>query len=235
MNKLKQSLHAKIINISSVLYIAGKIHFDDINLKNKKYTPVKAYCQSKLAQVLFTRELAERLGPNSTIRVYCLHPGLIRTNLFRNFSPVYKFFNSISKKMYSKPKVGAQTTLFCVLEEELENPALSGHYFRWISMYEYKPVITKFENFQTWNFKLLRPWWCLALSRLLNCLIWIFSFYYLATVEKVICWCPKPVIGTVAEDCGTWAVTWLVCHTTSLELTNNSRFVYLLFLIDNSY
>jgi NAD(P)-dependent dehydrogenase (short-subunit alcohol dehydrogenase family) len=56
--------------------------FDDLMLTNS-YDRWKAYGQSKLANVLFTYELARRLQPATNITVNCLHPGVVRTELSR--------------------------------------------------------------------------------------------------------------------------------------------------------
>ena len=75
LDKLKQSKSiARIINVSSAIYFQGEINFDDINFEKTKYDATKAYAQSKLANVLFTRELAKRIK-GTNIRVYALHPG----------------------------------------------------------------------------------------------------------------------------------------------------------------
>ena len=63
---------ARIVNVASGAHKVGKIHFDDINLKHG-YNVVRAYSQSKLANVLFTRELAMRLRDRK-ITVNCCHP-----------------------------------------------------------------------------------------------------------------------------------------------------------------
>ncbi len=120
LNLLKKSSNARIINVASTAYITGKIHFENINLENNAYSPVKAYSQSKLANVLFTRELAKRLGKNSNIRVYCLQPGYIRSDLWRHSNNM-SFFNFISRVFFIDIEKGAQTTLFCALEESLDN------------------------------------------------------------------------------------------------------------------
>ena len=78
LDKLKQSKSiARIINITSALYFNGKIKFDDIN-SEKNYGPFKAYATSKLANVLFTRELAKRMK-GTNIRVYAVHPGNLKS------------------------------------------------------------------------------------------------------------------------------------------------------------
>ena len=81
LDKLKQSKSiARIINISSGMYSQGEINFDDIN-SEKNYDAMKAYAQSKLANILFTRELAKRMK-GTNIRVYAVHPGKLIINDF---------------------------------------------------------------------------------------------------------------------------------------------------------
>ncbi len=120
LNLLKKSSNARIINVSSTAHMRGKIHFENINLRNNAYSPSKSYSQSKLANVLFTRELAKRLGKNSNIKVYCLHPGIVITDLMRHIK-MNAFLNFIVKIFFIDVEMGAQTTLFCALEESLEN------------------------------------------------------------------------------------------------------------------
>lgn len=59
LDLLKHSAPSRVINVSSTVHAMGKIQFDDLN-GDKDYHPVRAYAQSKLANVLFTRELAKR-------------------------------------------------------------------------------------------------------------------------------------------------------------------------------
>jgi NAD(P)-dependent dehydrogenase (short-subunit alcohol dehydrogenase family) len=127
LNLLKKSSNARIINVSSTAHMRGRIHFENINLRNNAYSPSKAYSQSKLANILFTRELTKRLGKNSNIKVYCLHPGIIKTDLMRHI-PRNVFINMIVKIFFIDVEMGAQTTLFCALEESLENE--TGLYYK---------------------------------------------------------------------------------------------------------
>ena len=68
-----------MINISSSGHRAGKIHFEDINLRNG-FNGMTAYCQSKLANVLFTQELARRTQ-GSSLTTYAVDPGAVLTDL----------------------------------------------------------------------------------------------------------------------------------------------------------
>ncbi|GFW11932.1 retinol dehydrogenase 12 [Trichonephila clavipes] len=79
LDRIKESAPARIVNVSSIGHIFGSIDFNDINLK-RSYNPISAYCRSKLANILFTRELAKRLeGPSqcdcSLEKVLCVESG----------------------------------------------------------------------------------------------------------------------------------------------------------------
>ena len=124
MPLLKKSSKARIINISSICHILGKIHFENINLKNSSYNSMKAYAQSKLAIILLTRELAKRLGTDSNVKVYCLHPGVIETEITRHF-PIALYY--LIKYFMTTIELGTQTTLYCALEPALDSE--SGFYY----------------------------------------------------------------------------------------------------------
>lgn len=66
LDKLKESAPSRVINLASLAHIVGKMDFEDLNWEKKKFDTKQAYCQSKLANVLFTRELAKRLQGKST-------------------------------------------------------------------------------------------------------------------------------------------------------------------------
>ncbi|KAG7482476.1 hypothetical protein JOB18_021924 [Solea senegalensis] len=130
LDLLKKSAPSRIVIVSSLAHEKGQIHFDDINL-DKDYSPVKSYRQSKLANVLFGRELATRLQ-GTGVTVYSLHPGVIRTELGRHFFPnlaLWKRIIAIPLAMLIKtPWEGAQTTIYCAVDESLAND--SGLYYR---------------------------------------------------------------------------------------------------------
>lgn len=73
LDKLKESAPSRVINLASLAHIVGQIDFEDLNWERKKFDTKQAYCQSKLANVLFTRELAKRLQGKSAGCCVCGH------------------------------------------------------------------------------------------------------------------------------------------------------------------
>ncbi|XP_067298271.1 retinol dehydrogenase 11 [Pseudorasbora parva] len=129
LDLLKKSTPSRVVNVSSLAHEKGEIYFDDINLE-KDYEPQKSYRQSKLANVLFTRELAARLK-GTGVTTYSLHPGVIRTELGRHFLavlPLWKKLLLLPIIFFVKtPWQGSQTTIYCAVDESLQNT--SGLYY----------------------------------------------------------------------------------------------------------
>ena len=106
--------------------INGKIHFEDINLVHG-YNVVKAYSQSKLANVLFTRELAMRLRDRK-ITVNCCHPGAVATNMGVDRETGFgKMITGMLKPFFLTPAEGARTAIYLATDDEVRH--ISGGYF----------------------------------------------------------------------------------------------------------
>lgn len=117
---------SRIVNVASGAHKTGKIHFDDINL-NKSFNVVKAYSQSKLANVLFTRELARRLKPRG-ITVNCCHPGAVATNIgIDRESGFGKKVTGMLKPFFQTPEEGAKTAIFLATDDSVKE--ITGEYF----------------------------------------------------------------------------------------------------------
>ncbi|TSN57796.1 Retinol dehydrogenase 11 [Bagarius yarrelli] len=138
LDRLKATGQSRIIIVSSKLHHLGSVDFNTLNTHRELVTGQSlwhlfmAYCHSKLCNVLFTRELANRLE-GSSVTCYSLHPGVVATELGRNINfwmrlPILIF----SKLFFLTPEGGAQTTLHCALQEGLE--PLSGRYFSFCSL-----------------------------------------------------------------------------------------------------
>uniref|UniRef100_A0A6M2DWY2 Putative dehydrogenase with different specificities related to short-chain alcohol dehydrogenase n=1 Tax=Xenopsylla cheopis TaxID=163159 RepID=A0A6M2DWY2_XENCH len=130
LDLLKAAPAARIVHVSSLAHTRGKIKLDDLN-SDISYDPGNAYNQSKLANILFSNELARRLeGTNVTSNA--LHPGVVDTELVRHMpifsSTVSRFILKCLLWPFIKtPMQGAQTTLHVALHPELEG--VSGKYF----------------------------------------------------------------------------------------------------------
>ncbi|XP_033097352.1 retinol dehydrogenase 12-like, partial [Anneissia japonica] len=128
LDLLKNSAPSRIINVSSKLHRNPKmkIRFDDPNLKDN-YDPDLAYGQSKLANILFTNELARRLQ-GTGVTCYSLHPGVVLTEIARDFSSwKLALIYLIAFILIKTPEDGAQTTIHCAVEESLANE--TGYYY----------------------------------------------------------------------------------------------------------
>ncbi|XP_007506157.1 retinol dehydrogenase 14 [Monodelphis domestica] len=128
LDRLKDSAPSRIVVVSSKLYKYGEINFEDLN-SELNYNKSFCYSQSKLANILFTRELARRLeGTNVTVNV--LHPGIVRTNLGRHINIpllVKPLFNLVSWAFFKTPEEGAQTSIYLASSAEVEG--VTGKYF----------------------------------------------------------------------------------------------------------
>ncbi|NXV00530.1 RDH12 dehydrogenase, partial [Cettia cetti] len=126
---LKQSAPARIVNVSSLAHHGGRIRFHDLH-GEKCYNRGLAYCHSKLANVLFTRELARRLQGKFQRQVgftaNALHPGSVASDLVRH-SFVMTWLWKIFSFFLKTPCEGAQTSIYCAVAEELDS--VTGQYF----------------------------------------------------------------------------------------------------------
>lgn len=117
---------SRIVNVASGAHKTGKIHFDDINL-TRGYNVIKGYSQSKLANVLFTRELARRLKDKG-ITVNCCHPGAVATNIGIDRDTGFgKTITSLLKPFFQTPAEGARTAIFLATDESVKD--ITGEYF----------------------------------------------------------------------------------------------------------
>jgi NAD(P)-dependent dehydrogenase (short-subunit alcohol dehydrogenase family) len=126
LDLLKSSAPSRIVNVSSGDHSNGTIDFDDLQ-GEKGYKGAKAYSQSKLANVLFTHELARRLE-GTGVTANCLHPGAgIRTNFGSGVSGVFGFVVRAMKPLMMSPEKGAETSVYLAYSQEVES--LNGRYF----------------------------------------------------------------------------------------------------------
>jgi NAD(P)-dependent dehydrogenase (short-subunit alcohol dehydrogenase family) len=126
LDKLIAAGGARIINVASNAHKrAGPLDFTDL-MSKRSYVPFKVYCHSKLANVLFTHELAKRLA-GTAVSANCLHPGVVRTGFFANATPLMRaVLWLVGDLLLISPEAGAKTILHLATAEPL---TASGQYF----------------------------------------------------------------------------------------------------------
>ena len=127
LKALANGAPARVVNVSSSAHwMFAKMDFEDINYEKRSYDKMGAYGQSKLANVLFSKELHNKVKDHG-ITTYSLHPGWISTELVRHDTS-FILINVIVGSLYARTTVqGAQTSIYCAVEEGLEKH--SGGYF----------------------------------------------------------------------------------------------------------
>lgn len=119
---LRASAPARVITVASRVERLGTIHFDDLQLE-RGYGAVRAYAQSKLANILFTYELAERLA-GTGVTANCLHPGYVNTLLMRETPP---WMRALWQPFLPDAERGARTAIHLASDAGLDR--VTGAYF----------------------------------------------------------------------------------------------------------
>jgi len=125
LDVLKSSAPARIVTVASDMHRGATLDFDDLQ-SEQSYGPVRVYCRTKLANVLFTCELARRLE-GTGVTANCLHPGVVATKLLADAMGVPSALRSTTRLIGSKPEKGAKTSIYLAASPEVEG--VSGKYF----------------------------------------------------------------------------------------------------------
>lgn len=126
LGKLTQSAPARIIVVASEAHRRARLDFGD--LMNVRVSFLRAYERSKLANLLFVRALAPRLE-GSGVTVNALHPGFVRSQLFRGFrGPLRLLLTTVLWPFMRSPRRGARTSIYLATSPEVEGK--SGGYYR---------------------------------------------------------------------------------------------------------
>ncbi len=128
LDLLERSGSGRIVVYSSGAHKMGKVHFDDINLR-RRYSVIRSYGQSKLANLYFARELARRLRERgSSITVNACHPGAVATQMGVDRNTGFgKTVVRMMRPFFQTPEQGCRTAIYLATSEEVAN--LSGEYF----------------------------------------------------------------------------------------------------------
>ncbi|MCU0392820.1 MAG: SDR family oxidoreductase [Thermoflexibacter sp.] len=125
IDSLKAAPSARIVNVASQVQQIGDIYWTDVNLRNG-YSGLKAYSQSKLANIMFSNELARRLA-GTNITSNALHPGAVATNFGNNSTGFIAWAFKWFAWSLRSPEKGAQTSLWLASSKDVEGK--TGLYF----------------------------------------------------------------------------------------------------------
>jgi retinol dehydrogenase-12 len=124
LDRIKVSGGARIVNVSSKSHYAAKgVDWSVLQQPTRTVTAMKEYSVSKLANVLFTKELARRLE-GSDVTTYAVHPGVVATDVWRRVPPPFRW---VIKKFMLTPEQGAESSLRCATAPELAKE--TGRYY----------------------------------------------------------------------------------------------------------
>lgn len=125
LDRLKQSAPSRVITVSSEAQRWGDMDFDDLQSK-QKYRGFPVYGMTKLANIMFTYDLAERLK-GTFVTANCLHPGAVSTNFGKNNSGPMTLFFRAAKPFMRSPEQGADTLIWLASSSDVDG--VSGKYF----------------------------------------------------------------------------------------------------------
>ena len=126
IDRLKAGAPARIVTVSSAAHSSGTIDFDDLQ-GEQGYSAQRAYSQSKLANIMFTYELARRLR-GTGVSATTLHPGVVRTGFAaEDPGPMWKVALPLIRPFLKTPQQGAATSIHLTSSPAVEG--ITGQYF----------------------------------------------------------------------------------------------------------
>ena len=125
MGRLKATPGARIVSTASDAHERAKLDFDDLQLE-KGYSGLRMYGRSKLMNILFTRELSNRLA-GSGVTANCLHPGFVATRFADTGGGLMSWIVRGAKKFALTPQEGAKTLIYLAASPAVEH--VTGKYF----------------------------------------------------------------------------------------------------------
>jgi NAD(P)-dependent dehydrogenase (short-subunit alcohol dehydrogenase family) len=119
MPALMQAANARVVTVSSGSHYGARLNWDDLQLM-RRYNPLRAYKQTKLANVIFTAELNRRLGKDNSIRTFAADPGLVDTDIgAKAGSGLARWIWSLRRRGGIKPEESAKGIVKLLLEPDL--------------------------------------------------------------------------------------------------------------------
>ena len=127
LDQVIASGRGNIINVSSEAHRFAKLTFKNLQYERGGYSGWKAYCRSKLCNILFTRELSKRLANTCTV-TNALHPGAVASNFGQGVSGIGGVMMRLARPFMISEEKGAQTSIY--LATSGEGYTVSGKYFK---------------------------------------------------------------------------------------------------------
>jgi NAD(P)-dependent dehydrogenase (short-subunit alcohol dehydrogenase family) len=125
LDRLKATPGARIVSTASDAHKGNKLNFDDLQ-SEKSYSSFAVYGRSKLMNILFTRELAQRLaGTGATAN--CLHPGFVGTRFGDESGGLMSWLIKLGKNFALTPEQGAETIIYLASSEDVTDKT-GGYY-----------------------------------------------------------------------------------------------------------
>ena len=125
VERLKSSAPARIITTASDAHLGARIPFDDLDAR-RRYRSFRRYGETKLANILFTTELARRLA-GTGVTANCYHPGLVATGFNRNNGVLMDAAMRVVGLFARSPEKGAETLVWLATSSDVED--VTGGYF----------------------------------------------------------------------------------------------------------
>lgn len=122
---LKSAERSRVVNVASEAHKSGTFDPDNLQLENG-YSTAKAYGNSKLFNIMFSRQLHRELH-GTNISTYSLHPGVVNTNFAADSDSFFAKLFNLGRIFMLSPQKGASTSVYLCTEPNIEH--LSGHYF----------------------------------------------------------------------------------------------------------
>jgi retinol dehydrogenase 14 len=123
---LKASAPSRIVNVSSMAHRQGTLDFDNLQFEKGGFSIMKAYGRSKLAQVVFTHELARRLA-GTGVTVNSLHPGAVATRIWSHAPWFAQPVLAVAQLFMLTPEQGAERIVYLAASPEVEGQT-GGYY-----------------------------------------------------------------------------------------------------------
>jgi NAD(P)-dependent dehydrogenase (short-subunit alcohol dehydrogenase family) len=127
LDRLRASVPARIINVTTRLFNTTAIHFDDLQFEKRRYSGFQAYMETKLANILFTYELARKLQ-GTGVTANCVHPGIFKSNFGSQGMPAWmRVFSALYRPFMAEAAQAAERVLYLAASPAVEG--VSGKYF----------------------------------------------------------------------------------------------------------